>query len=651
MSDAQMTVTVGANVQGAVAGLNQVNQAAQQTGQTIKKVQPSVIDTTNSLNALSEVSRNVPQEFSGISNSVGDAVASFARLKIETGSTSEALRGASTSMSSAGGIGIALAAAVAVAAYAYNKLSIEAQKTAEKNKELVKSAEDWEKGISDINKGIADEASKISVIVGLLDKGTLSRKEQKSAIEELIKLQPEYFGGLNKEKTSIDAINLSYQTYLANLDKEFEAKSLDIKLQDLFNKRLDIQENLKQYDQLADRIKQVRQALAQGPSRDSNGVPDLAKFSSLSAELTTLQKQFGQAFNTAFGGNILSGESALSKINKQISDLIAQRVELGNKGIIPAPGDKEKSALDLLKDQRSELQKQLALLQEIDKAGKLPTFRQGEIANLQTRILSLDAVIDKLPQVNVEIKEDIIQEALDKKLKALPPFKLDKGEVFIDTGSEFELTNVRDARKGLEDRINTQLAANPMNLKPSVTITKLDIDTKIALQALSRLNSEIRSSIENAFEGLGDTIATSLSGGGLQDAFQSFGQIIAGFFQSIGKALIAYSATLLLAKTAIKSLNPYVALAAGILIEAAGSALRGSLKQTPFATGGIVTGPTNALIGEAGPEVVFPLNQLNRFVKGIQGSGNAEMRLTGQISGNNLRLLIDRANRSNNIIN
>ena len=44
----------------------------------------------------------------------------------------------------------------------------------------------------------------------------------------------------------------------------------------------------------------------------------------------------------------------------------------------------------------------------------------------------------------------------------------------------------------------------------------------------------------------------------------------------------------------------------------AGAALTG---MTPMATGGVTTGPTNALIGEAGPEVVIPLNDNTPLIK------------------------------------
>ena len=48
----------------------------------------------------------------------------------------------------------------------------------------------------------------------------------------------------------------------------------------------------------------------------------------------------------------------------------------------------------------------------------------------------------------------------------------------------------------------------------------------------------------------------------------------------------------------------------GVLTQEQASALSLRRGFTPFATGGIVTGPTRALIGEAGPEAVIPLDRL-----------------------------------------
>jgi hypothetical protein len=47
-------------------------------------------------------------------------------------------------------------------------------------------------------------------------------------------------------------------------------------------------------------------------------------------------------------------------------------------------------------------------------------------------------------------------------------------------------------------------------------------------------------------------------------------------------------------------------------------------KKPKLATGGLVTGPTNALIGEAGPELVIPLDKFESWMNmGMGGNGKA----------------------------
>ena len=61
---------------------------------------------------------------------------------------------------------------------------------------------------------------------------------------------------------------------------------------------------------------------------------------------------------------------------------------------------------------------------------------------------------------------------------------------------------------------------------------------------------------------------------------------------------------------------------------------------TPFAQGGLVTGPTTALIGEgigttaSNPEVVAPLDRLKQFM----GGGTQNVVVEGVIKGNDIFL-------------
>jgi hypothetical protein len=61
-----------------------------------------------------------------------------------------------------------------------------------------------------------------------------------------------------------------------------------------------------------------------------------------------------------------------------------------------------------------------------------------------------------------------------------------------------------------------------------------------------------------------------------------------------------------------------------------------------FADGGIITGPTYGLVGEAGPEVIFPLSDLKKFVGESGGGGRVEVY--GRLSGQDILLSNERSN-------
>ncbi|CAB5225878.1 hypothetical protein UFOVP753_14 [uncultured Caudovirales phage] len=159
------------------------------------------------------------------------------------------------------------------------------------------------------------------------------------------------------------------------------------------------------------------------------------------------------------------------------------------------------------------------------------------------------------------------------------------------------------------------------------------------------LTNLVRDSIAKFAENVGKAIA-----GEKVDVFGGFAEMIADGAIAIGKALIAYG----IAITAFKfaKANPLLAVIAGAGLVAAGSFLKSKLSQdkkgspTAFANGGIISGPTMGLMGEypgasSNPEVVAPLDKLKSLIGG--GGGTLEAR----ISGNDLLILMNKANRNN----
>ena len=188
-------------------------------------------------------------------------------------------------------------------------------------------------------------------------------------------------------------------------------------------------------------------------------------------------------------------------------------------------------------------------------------------------------------------------------------------------------------------------------------ITTADIELQTARnkqqQELQSLTDElgntfgaIGSSIMDALAPVGKIILQllNLAGKFLLPIFKLIGSIIGGIFSVIG-AIVTVIYNVL--SSIMDFFMPIADFISGIF-SAVGSFFTGATENagkfsntvagaTPMATGGIVTGPTNALIGEAGPEAVIPLDRMggmggDAVVSAIQQLGNEIKNLQVQVN-------------------
>jgi hypothetical protein len=178
------------------------------------------------------------------------------------------------------------------------------------------------------------------------------------------------------------------------------------------------------------------------------------------------------------------------------------------------------------------------------------------------------------------------------------------------------------------------------------------------IEATRQMEKDISSAITGAATsfvvGIGEMIGASIAGG---QGIQNFGtfalQSLAGLLQSVGEMAIQTGIALLGIQIALKTLNPYVAIAAGVALVALASGIKTSLAKKAdgmggipaLAEGGIATGPTLALIGEGkGPEAVIPLDKLEGMMGGGFGNGQ-NVVVTGRIQGSDILISSERAER------
>jgi len=142
-------------------------------------------------------------------------------------------------------------------------------------------------------------------------------------------------------------------------------------------------------------------------------------------------------------------------------------------------------------------------------------------------------------------------------------------------------------------------------------------------------------------------------------SFEDFGVFLLSTFAStaeqLGKLAISVGFAVEGIKKALETLNPGVAIAAGIGLLALAGAARGRMKQiaagkeqVKLAKGGLAYGETLAVVGDnpnarMDPEVIAPLSKLQNMLGGV---GGGTVTVVGKLSGQDILLSSEKANRT-----
>jgi hypothetical protein len=189
----------------------------------------------------------------------------------------------------------------------------------------------------------------------------------------------------------------------------------------------------------------------------------------------------------------------------------------------------------------------------------------------------------------------------------------------------------------MQDRLTESTKAYNRALEESVEIDK---ELENRMQNLIALGGQLGNSFGSAFESMASGAVSA------KDAMKQM------LRDTIAMALNAAQAHAIeAALNSGKFAGPAAPIVIPALIGAMTGLVRGAFGQlTAFADGGIVSGPTAALVGEyAGarnnPEVIAPLDKLQSMI-GSAGGGN--VTVTGRISGRDILLSNERANFERN---
>ncbi len=295
------------------------------------------------------------------------------------------------------------------------------------------------------------------------------------------------------------------------------------------------------------------------------------------------------------------------------------------------------------------------ILQEgFDNGKKIATDAAEDIATEFTDSYS-NALSSKLEHKTVEQVQGSLDNVVDK-FKGFGTNLL--GNMFSGGGGgSVEAPTVSDAGGGAgENPVVTQLTDAQKSLMEKQD--QMIANAKAFNQELGGIMTE---GLNNMAVGIGEALGAAISGGG--NLAKSLSSVLLGSLGQLetqmGKLAIHIGLGVKGIKKALESLNPAVAIAAGIALVALGkfassqSQKIAQQKPAAFAKGGIVSAPTLGLMGEypgarSNPEVIAPLDKLKNMIGNTGGVQQVQVGGSFEIKGQDLVVALERANSTRN---
>lgn len=654
------------------SGFSDVASGSSKMAAALNKVKPGANQAATAITNLGRVAQDAPFGFIAISNNIDPLLDSFSRLRKETGTTGGALKALSSSLVGGAGIGLAFSVVTALVVKAiqeYGSLgnaldavfgSFDAIRTA--NTQMSKA-------FGEATASVQGELTALRALVAIAQDDSQSRATREQAIKKINDQYSKYLPNLSLENVKTKAVTDSVNKLTAALLRQAKIKGLQDAISKQFEKISEamgdtVADNVSWWQELDIAIRSAGDIGQQALARTLIGAENTGKsISKTTKVIDIMTKSLNKLLlEDAQAGTLSLGDDVQGEAEKQkkIVDFIDKRTAK-LKELIKANQDVNKNTVELkgllslkikLDEKAGTISPEEAkqLIDNIDVSNLQKDAEKAlnkEIAAIKDRIDAVKKLIDAGVDVSghtlelkgLEIKlirkegtqQGFTQEEIEKLIfSKFPDFKggltLSKP---VQMTVPFEIKPIASAIK--QDPLGDDIGLAFEKRFPELAkkfAEQADILQKQLQEPLEQLKTSINGTISSAFQGLGEGIGDILQGA---NPLQTFISIIADALQQLGAALIAFGIAKKFAIESLKSLNPYIAIAAGVGAIAAAKLLKSKLNKTQkFADGGLVMGPTMGMIGEAGPEMVIPLNRANQFLDNMGGVDvSGELRIRG----------------------
>lgn len=662
--DAALNVKFGADTTALIAGVQKVevtllalqNRLKALQAERLTIVDPTRLEVVNRqidgiTGQIAKLKAQGTESFAAVSKQVDGVVESNNKLVSSVNSGYSAIRKLAFILP-----GIGIAGIFNLAFEAISKLVGETEKL----DEVLSKIKSNQGVIAEAVGGTAGDIARVEALAAAVQNTNLTYKERENALARLKEINKSYFGDLSLEADSLKILSARVQEYAQALIQEAIVKGFteEITKQTIeYNKQSDslkiLKNNLDNAIKAQQGFKDV--PIVAGGRGGGTGTSDAAlQQNKLAAAVNLARDAFVKQRDTVE----LIG-TAIANYTDKVQGAIAESLKLKPlKSLDEGSG----AVIDTLSKTEQALKEIIKLEDELAKPNELPLFQR--LANsldvsraqlLSTKIAQVlrdnikNGIDQAITNKEVGLLQEQLRRLLDPNLKTVIDARVEINPIVEKDVNAFEVLG----------KIGPQLTDVMDKLPPIKTDIKVDPNlvadnVKFANQ-LADLQATIANTVAGVAVGIAEGIGRALAGG--KNPFAPLLQLLGDGLEEIGKKILIVGGISQL----IQDLLPTIFTPAGVatsfivgaLAIAAGAALKAISSQKgvkAFAEGGIVTGPTNALIGEAGPEVVFPLEKLNRFIKGNTTQGSMEIYGQTVISGPNLITVFKRAQNNQGMV-
>ena len=491
---------------------------------------------------------------------------------------------------------------------------------------------------------LEEEGKKVNTLAAELADANTPTEKRRDILLQLQKISPDIVKGLDAEnlnyvklRTNIEQYNdqLANRIVLATLEEDEQSAASSLAAQKLRTGQMQLRLN----------------QLMLGVSKEitlSEGTQE----EKVKRIVALLRAQVAEQDKADKGGQFVAnpygGQDLRSNEKKQLEAILEVYANL----------NQQKEKLNKRQAAAVDIQERVAALKELLGLNKAiaatdnPTGNDGNTDKNLKAAGSLAALKEQLAKLREQI------ENFPKAEQNLKPFG-DLKEWEADLNKRIQL--LEDYRNRVDQNAVVPIKSKQalVTIAPSLKLEGVETYSstlKDTVDITEGATSVMKSSFGDLAMGIGESFGAMATGaGGMETLVYSVLGAFAGFIKKFGEMMITTAIAGLALSKAMKNLfNPAswgVALGAGILLVATGSAMQSSMTKatspTPkLAQGGLAFGPTLALVGDnanarTDPEVIAPLSKL----KTLNGGGDINLVGKFRIEGQDLVYVLQKANQ------